>query len=137
MLRERNYCVCFAARHRSSPPTGDVSLCLPSAGCGLLLVERVEHLLRVSFRLDLGPAARDLAVRSNQERRPLDAHVLLAVVHLLDPRSVLLRDGMILVGEKREGKAELGLEARLAARAQDAQAPDLRVADAVFAVGIA
>ena len=44
---------------------------------------------------------------------------------------------MILVCEQGEGQAELGLETGLAARAQDAHAPNFGVADAVLGVGIA
>src|SRR4051812_16186070 len=99
MLHGPNYCVCFAPRHRSSPPTGDVSLCLPRGGLRLFFVERLENLLSVPFRLDLGPATSDSAIRIDQECGALDAHERLAVVHLLNPRAVALRDGVILIGE--------------------------------------
>src|SRR4051794_35746620 len=136
MLHGPCFCVCFAPRHRSSPPTGDVSLCLRAGRLRLLFIERIQDLLRMAFRLDARPATSDSSLGIDQERRPLYALVRLAVVRLFDPRAVALGDSVILVREQHERQPELGFETCLAARAQDTHSPDLGIADAVLGIRV-
>ena len=91
----------------------------------------------MAFGLDLGPGARDAAVRIDQERAAGDAPVGLAVVLLLDPAAVGVGDGMVLVGQQRERQAELLAEGALAGRSLRADAPDVGAALVDGLVGVA
>src|SRR4051794_3849317 len=66
----------------------------------LLLVERGQDLGRVALRLDLRPDAGDPAGGVDEEGRPGRTPVFLAVVLLLDPGAVGLRDVVVDVGEQ-------------------------------------
>src|SRR5688500_14514435 len=74
------------------------------------------------------PALDDLAVGSDQIRRPRDAHELAAVQRLLLPDAVLLGNRVVRVREQREREAVLGGELRLALLVEDADAEDHRLA---------
>src|SRR5436190_23504128 len=72
--------------------------------------------------LDVVPPLRDLAVAANQIRRADDAHEFPAVERFLLPDAVLLRDGVIRIGEEREVQVELVGELLLARLIQNADA---------------
>src|SRR5690349_6140929 len=80
----------------------------------------------MSFGLDLLPDSRDPSRWVDEEGAARGSHVGLAVVLLLDPRAVGLGRLMILVGEEREGEAELLGELALAGGALGTDAPDVR-----------
>ena len=66
------------------------------------------------FRGDLQPSVQDPALFVDHEVAPDDAHVLLAVHRLLLPDAVPLGDGVVGVGQEREGQLPLFLELRVA-----------------------
>ena len=78
----------------------------------------------VALRVDLLEHVRDASVGADQERRAHDAHVRLAVVHLLLPHAVLLGHRVVGVGEQRERELELLLELRLRRDGVGADAED-------------
>src|SRR6186997_383670 len=129
-----------AGRHgwsaRASCAAGSVieSAGTPRVGAGsrrvgrLELVQHRDDVRRVAFRLDLGPNAGDAAGGVDQERRPGHSPVGLAVVLLLDPRTVGVGDRVVLVGEERERQLELLTEGALARRPLWADAPDVGTA---------
>src|SRR5262245_14712637 len=89
------------------------------------LTKRLEHLLGVAIGLHLRPAADDHAVRAHEERRPDEAHVLLAVVHLLAPCAPYIGDLVALVRQERERQAELRPELLMRPGIVGADPPDL------------
>ena len=76
----------------------------------------------------LVPALRHLAVGADEIRCPHDAHVGAAVVRLLLPHAVLLRDLVVGVGQQRKGDVVFRGELRLARFVEDADAEDDRLA---------
>src|SRR5260221_2887169 len=92
------------------------------------LPQLLQHLLRVPVHLDVVPALLHLPVRADEVRRARDAHVLLAVVRLLLPDAVLVRDLVLGIGEEGEVEVVLLRELRLARLVQDADAEDGRLA---------
>ena len=95
------------------------------AGAGSPL-QGLEHELRVLVRLHAAPDALELAVLVHQERRALDAPVLLAVVRLLDPRAVRLGGRVLRVGEERERQVVLRTELDVRGDVVGRDAVDLR-----------
>src|SRR5688500_8927089 len=95
------------------------SACPRSARTGHLpnvetsFLQRGGDLRGVALRGDLREDVRHATVAADDQRRALDAHVRLAVIHLLLPNAIPLRHLMADVGEKGEGEAELLLELRL------------------------
>ena len=69
-----------------------------------------EDLVVVRLRRRLLDHVRDRALGIDDERRPLDAPVGLAVIALLDPGAVGVRDRVVGVGEQREVEPVLGGE---------------------------
>src|SRR3954454_12762257 len=94
--------------------------------CGSRLLDRLEHLRGMPVGLDLRPGTRDPAVGVDEEARALDPHRPTAVVVLLHPGSVRLRDAMVDVGQERERQAELGPELRVTVGRVRADALNLR-----------
>src|SRR5450759_4158754 len=78
----------------------------------------------MTLRLNLRPGGGDASVGPHEEARSDDPHVPPAVVGLLLPGPVCLRDDVVLVGQEREREAELGPEGGVAAGAVRAHAPD-------------
>src|SRR5262249_29959351 len=84
-----------------------------SLTCGYELSNRpfqsfggLEHLVGVAVDLHLAPDVEDDALAVDQEGRPLDAHIFLAVHALLDPNAVGLGYVAVLIRGKRKGELE-------------------------------
>src|SRR3954452_22259972 len=86
----------YTARNRAD-------LGLERGGCS-------KNLLHMPGNADLPPHLGDLAVRPDQERRAVDAHVLLAIHALLDPGAERLDHGPFGIRAQREVEAVLLLE---------------------------
>lgn len=82
--------------------------------------------------LHLPPDPRDAAFGVDQERRALDAHELAAIHALLGPDAVGLRQGLALIGEKRQIELVLQLEAIMSLGGIGRDSDDLRRAGGKF-----
>ena len=91
--------------------------------------DRRQQVLRRVGRADLVPGLGHLALLVDQERRPLDAHVLAAVHALLLPHPERLGDGVVGIGEQREPESVLLGELELLRRLVRADPDDGSAAD--------
>src|SRR5581483_7969993 len=101
---------------RCEPPSfeGFAGKTVRSAGPGFLARERGEDVVGVRRRLHVPHHLLDVAVAVDDERRAVDPHVRPPHVLLLAPDAVLVRDGVIRIGE--EGERQLVLPAELLVR---------------------
>ena len=75
-----------------------------------MLRKRLEYLTGMVFGLYLLEDLFDLALLIDQEGGSMNTHVRSSHKLLLSPNAVSVRNLMVLVGQKGEGKAILGFE---------------------------
>src|SRR5919198_3933718 len=91
----------------------------------------------MSGRLDAEHRARDVPITVDDERRPVDPHVVLAGELLLAPDAVLFGDRVVRVREERERQLVLRLELLMRRDVVGADAEDLSAALAEDVVRVA